>query len=90
MSGTFCHQLSVTGERMRTAYWLIASVKPAQEQCRITDRPKITSAVYRGRKNKQNENNVSVAGLFSLRQTWSHNPKTDFFLTALISIHGVL
>ena len=32
-SHTFFHELSVTGERMNTEYWLTAMVKPAQEKC---------------------------------------------------------
>ena len=38
-------QLSVTGERVSTKYWLTASVKPTQEKC-VKDN--MTSAVYCG------------------------------------------
>ena len=46
-------QLSVTGESMFTEYLSL----PRKSVVRLTDRPDMTIAVYRGRKTKHNNNN---------------------------------
>ena len=47
-SSTFCHQLSVSGERLNTKYLLTAHVKslPRKSEVMIADCPDMTLAVY--------------------------------------------
>ena len=61
-------QLSVTGKRMCTEYWLTFWVKPAQERksvVRITDHPNMTQIVYCGRKaTNQTNKHIEITLLF--------------------------
>ena len=52
-------RLSVTGESMCTKYWLTAKEVslPRKSVARLTDRPDMTTDVYRGLKQQHNNNN---------------------------------
>ena len=57
-------QLSVTGKSMCTKYWLTAYevLLPRKSVVRLTDRPDMTSDVYRGRKTTTQQQQQSSVG----------------------------